>query len=142
LKLITFHYPSKSLTLTNLIRTRIRWQIDNFKKLFLQVQELPFNNFFPTETIETIIAHTPHKRTSVFSPLITLKTFIFQVLSDDSSCQHAVAGVLVDRLSHGQSANSINTGPYCKARQRLPLTPMTQAVATTGAWLHQLSTKA
>jgi len=109
---------------------------------FLQFQKLPFNDFFPTETIEIIIAHTPQKRTSVFSPLITLKAFVFQVLSDDSSCQQAVAGVLVDRLSHGQSANSINTGPYCKARQRLPLTQMTQAVATTGSRLHQLSAKA
>jgi hypothetical protein len=63
-------------------------------------------------------------------------------LSDDSSCQQAVAGVLVDRLSHGQSANSINTGPYCKARQRLPLTQMTQTVATTGSRLHQQSAKA
>lgn len=127
--------------MTNLIRTRIRWQIENFKKSFLQLQKLPFNDFFPTETIETIIACTRQKRTSVFSPLITLKAFIFQVLSDDSSCQYAVAGVLVDRLSHGQSANSINTGPYCKARQRLPLTQMVQAVATTGSRLHQQSAK-
>ena len=108
--------------MTNLIRTRIRWQIDSFKKSFLHGQKLPFNDFFPAETIEAIIAHTPHKRTSVFSPLITLQAFIFQVLSDDSSCKLAVAGVLVDRVSQGQSANSINTGPYCKARQRLPLT--------------------
>ena len=125
--------------MNNLIRTRIRWQIDSFKKSFLQGQNLPFNDFFPAETIEAIIAHTPHKRTSVFSPLITLQAFIFQVLSDDSSCKLAVAGVLVDRVSHGQSANSINTGPYCKARQRLPLTQMSQAVATTGSRLHQQS---
>ena len=50
-----------------------------------------------------------------------------------------MAGVLVDRVSQGQSANSINTGPYCKARQRLPLTQMSQAVATTGSRLHQQS---
>jgi hypothetical protein len=125
--------------MANLIRTRIRWQIDSFKKSFLQCQKLPLNDFFTNETIETIIAHTPHKRASVFSPLITLQAFIFQVLSDDSSCKLAVAGVLVDRVSQGQSANSINTGPYCKARQRLPLTQMSQAVATTGSRLHQQS---
>jgi hypothetical protein len=79
---MTFQYPSKSLTVTNLIRTRIRWQIDSFKKSFLQGQKQPLNDFFPTETIENIIAHTPHKRTSVFTPLITLQAFIFQVLSD------------------------------------------------------------
>ena len=74
--------------------------------------------------------------TSVFSSLITLQAFIFQVLSDDSSSKLAVACVLVDRVSHGQSANSINTGPYCKARQRLPLTQMIQAEASTGTRLH------
>ena len=123
------------------IRISIRQQIDRFKKSFLQVQKLPFNDFFPTETIEAIIAHTPHKRTSVFSPLITLKTFIFQVLSDDGSCKLAVAGVFADRLSQRQPANSVNTGPYCKARQRLPLTQMSQAVATVGSRLHRLSAK-
>jgi Transposase DDE domain len=142
LKFITFHYPSKSLTVAHLIRIQIRQQIDRFKKSFLQVQKLPFNDFFPIETIATIIAHTPHKRTSVFSPLITLKAFIFQVLGDDGSCKQAVAGVFADRLSQGQSANSVNTGPYGKARQRLPLAQMTQAVATVGSRLHQLSAKA
>ena len=116
--------------MSNLIRTATRWQIHNFKKSFLQFEKRPFNDFFPFKTIAAIIAHTPHKRTSVFSPLITLQVFIFQVLSDDSSCKLAVAGVLADRLSHGQSANSINTGPYCKARQRLPLTQMIQALVT------------
>jgi Transposase DDE domain len=125
--------------MSNLIRTATRWQIHNFKKSFLQFEKRPFNDFFPAKTIEAIIANTPHKRTSVFSPLITLQAFIFQVLSDDSSCKLAVAGVLVDRLSHRQSANSINTGPYCKARQRLPLTQMIQAVITTGLRLHQQS---
>jgi hypothetical protein len=118
MKFITFHYASKSLTLNNLIRTRIRWQIRSFKKSFLQLEKLPFNDFFHAKTIEAIIAHTPHKRTSVLSPLITLKALIFQVLSDDSSCKLTVAGLLVDLVSHGQSANSINTAPYCKARQR------------------------
>ena len=79
----------------HLIRIQIRQQIDRFKQSFLQAQKLPFNDFFPTETIEAIIAHTPHTRTSVFSPLITLKAFIFQVLSDDSSCKLAVAGVFI-----------------------------------------------
>jgi hypothetical protein len=61
--------------------------IDSFKKSFLQGQNLSFSNFFPTETIETIIAHTPHKRTSVFSPLVTLQAFIFQ---DRAGLRHGV----------------------------------------------------
>ncbi len=45
--------------------------------------------------------------------------------------------VLAERLSQGQSANSVNTGPYCKARNRLPLEPIIQAVKKVGMRLHQ-----
>jgi len=45
--------------------------------------------------------------------------------------------VLVDRLSNGKPANTVNTGPYCKARQRLPLKELNEAVVTTGSSLHQ-----
>ena len=73
--------------MSNLIISGIRWQIDNFKKSFLQFEKRPFNDFFPAKTIAAIIANTPHKRASVFSPLITLQAFIFEVLSDDSRGQ-------------------------------------------------------
>jgi hypothetical protein len=59
------------------------------------------------------------------------------VLSDDGSCKQAVASVLVDRIVDGQSANTINTGPYCKARQRLPLKQLNEAATTAGMLLHQ-----
>lgn len=63
------------------------------------------------------------------------------MLNDDGSCKQAVASVLTDRLSNGQPANSINTGPYCKARQRLPLAQMKAAAINVGAHLHQQNAK-
>jgi hypothetical protein len=63
------------------------------------------------------------------------------VLGDDNSCQLAVAGVLADRVCDGKSANSVNTGPYCKARQRLPLAQMKAAATNTGSRLQQRSTE-
>ena len=90
------------------------------------------------DDIADIIEHTPHKRNSVFTPLVTLKAFIFQVLGDDSSCKQAVVSVLADRACDGKSANSVNTGPYCKARKRLPLAQMKAAATNTGSRLHQL----
>ena len=58
------------------------------------------------------------------------------MLSDDGSCKQAVAGVLIDRIVDGQSANTINTGPYCKARQRLPLKELKAATTVAGLDLH------
>jgi hypothetical protein len=117
----------------------IKQQIEKFKKSFFQSPNLPFNNFLADDDIADIIEHTPHKRNAVFTPLVTLKAFIFQVLGDDGSCKQAVASVLADRVCDGKSANSANTGPYCKARQRLPLAQMKAAATNTGSRLHQRS---
>ena len=91
----------------HLIKKTIKQQIENFKKSFLQFSSLPFSHFFADNVIADIIEHTPHKRTSVFTPLVTLKAFIFQVLNDDGSCKQAIASVLADRLSHGQPARPL-----------------------------------
>lgn len=60
-------------------------------------------------------------RDRVYSPLRTLGLFIGQALSGDGACQDAVARNLSERTARGASECSLNTGPYCKARQRLPL---------------------
>src|SRR5665648_1102856 len=72
----------------------IKQQIEKFKKSFFQTPNLPFSHVIADDDISDIIEHTPHKRDSVFTPLITLKAFIFQVLGDDGSCKQAVASVL------------------------------------------------
>ena len=78
----------------------------------------------------------------LFTPLVTLKAFIFQVLSTDGSCRQAVNHVLSERLYQGCSANSIKTGAYCKARKRLPHKQLKQAVESSGKTLHQQAYKA
>ena len=125
----------------SIIKKTIKQQIEKFKKSFFQSPNLPFSNFLADDDIADIIEHTPHKRNSVFTPLVTLKAFIFQVLGDDGSCKQAVASVLADRVCNGKAANSFNSGPYCKARQRLPLVQMKAAATNTGSRLHQQSTE-
>ena len=60
-------------------------------------------------------------RERLYSPLQTLLLFIEQVLSADQSCQDAVARAASARVALGQPPGSLNSGPYCKARRRLPL---------------------
>ena len=71
------------------------------------------------------------------SPLITLKAFLFQVLSATGSCKEAVADILAERLFSGLEANSMSTGPYCKARHRLLLPQLKEAVIAIGERLHR-----
>lgn len=60
-------------------------------------------------------------RDRIYSPLTTLVLFIEQVLSADHSCADAVARGLSARVALGQAPCSLNSGPYCKARGRLPV---------------------
>ena len=59
-------------------------------------------------------------RNRIYSPEITLWTFLSQVLDDDQSMQAAVARVIAFYVSQGRSAPSANTSAYSQARTRLP----------------------
>lgn len=87
--------------------------------------------------LQNIVQHSKSSRNRLFTPLVTIKAFIFQSLSIDGSCRQAVSHVLSERLIEGRTTNSIQTGAYCKARDRLPLVPLQQAVEASGTALHQ-----
>ena len=78
-------------------------------------------------------------RERVYPPLTTLELFIGQTLSADGACQDAVARNLSARCGRGVDPSSLNTGPYCKARQRLPLGLVERLGAAVGETLEQTS---
>jgi hypothetical protein len=55
----------------------------------------------------------------IFTPVVTLCTFLSQIHSDDPSCRAAVARLSAARVAQGLAPCSPLTGGYCKARQRL-----------------------
>ena len=114
----------------------LRLQIRHFKNTFFQVGELPFQDLFPATLIKAM-HQSGDVRETVFTPLVTLKAFLLQVLSSTGSCKEAVAHIFTERLSCGYEANSMNTGPYCKARQRLSLTHIQEGMMQVGQALHQ-----
>ena len=77
----------------------------------------------------------PEHRERLYPPTRTLSMFIAQVLSADGSCQQAVDAAqvarLVDRLEPGCS----DTGAYCKARARLPLSMISTLARECGGLL-------
>jgi hypothetical protein len=64
----------------------------------------------------------------IFTPLVTLATFLSQILSDDHSCRGAVARLRAWRVAQGLKPCSLATGGYCTARQRLPETLLSRLV--------------
>jgi len=124
----------------NSSRLSLRLQIRSFKNTFFQFNDLPFKGLLSDRAIEEI-NQSGDVRSTVFTPLVTLRAFLFQVLSATGSCKEAVAHVLMERIGLDYHANSMSTGPYCKARQRLQLSHLKEAVISSGQVLHKQTPK-
>ena len=122
-------------------------QLQSLRRHFLQGTGLPFSELLPAQRVRDVLAdEVVAFRDRLFSPLLTLWTFLSQVASKDHSCLQAVARLLAYRIAHGQPPCSARTGSYCKARQRLPEAVLARLTRDTGrdlqrhcsaAWLWQ-----
>src|SRR4029079_15693927 len=76
-----------------------------------------------------------------FSPLVTLRVFLGQVLSADHSCRAAVARLNAHRVARGREPCSARTGAYCRARKRLPEAFVSAAARAVGRSLDAQSVR-
>ena len=85
--------------------------------------------------MEALVAQqSADSRDRHYPPLVTLGLFVEQALHCDQACQDAVGRALSQRTALGLPSSSLNTGPYCRARQRLALgliETLAQEVAVT-----------
>ena len=117
-------------------KRRLMTQVQRFRKRFLQSIGTALADVIPTQSlIGWILEEVGSYRERIYSPLTTLSLFIEQVLGSDHSCQDAVAKGLSLRVALGQSTCSLNTGPYCKARTRLPLSLLRRLAREVGSRL-------
>jgi len=100
---------------------RFRQQVKFLRHQFLQDGDRPFGNVLSEEVVaQALTASNVCWVDRIYSPLVTLWTFLGQVLSADHSCRAAVARLIAHRLSQRQRPCSAETGAYCQARKRLP----------------------
>lgn len=115
-----------SIEITNLQSTLVKKHVQNFDS----------HNFFNLLTgpqlFSTVEELLPEHRERRFPPTETLSLFLAQAMSADRSCQNIVNELAVQRLSYSLPPFSTHTGSYCKARQRLPLTMVSELVRSTG----------
>ena len=121
---------------------RIRQGAAMLRRQFLHGDGSLFDPVLDAPTLATVLdAHGKPNRERLYPPLDTLRLFIGQVLSADRACQDVVGRRMEERLAQGQSANALNTGSYCDARQRLPLALPVALGVTLGAQLESLAPK-
>jgi hypothetical protein len=99
-------------------RQRVRDQIH----LLRNSQGFPFCDILDGDVVQQILTQENVVfRERIFTPLITLWTFLSQVLSQDHSCRDAVDRLIAYLVARGRPACASETDTYCKARKRLPL---------------------
>lgn len=84
-----------------------------------KAEYMPFREILSTECVDESIRDINYRK-RVFTPDIVIWGFLSQVLSDDQSCQAAVARIIAFYVSQGKCPPSANTAAYSKARTRLP----------------------
>ena len=104
---------------------------------------LPYRDLLDDEIVRSALAEEKLKfRVRTYTPLITLWTFLTQVLDADHSCRKAVSSLNAFLLSQGQAAVSPDTSNYCKARKRLPLSLVIRLVRKIGELLEKKASSA
>jgi hypothetical protein len=111
---------------------RVRDQIH----LLRESPQLPFGELLDPALIrEALDAEKVAFRECIFTPLVTLWTFLSQVLSPDHSCREAVDRLIAHLMAHGKPPCQPETDTYCKARKRLPVGVIRRLVRRTSSGL-------
>lgn len=125
--------------------TQGRWnrqvhRVRQCRRQMVEGQDLCFTRLLPREQVETALErHQVRYRERLYTPVLTIWTFLYQVLAADQSCRAAVARLLAFLCVGGEGSGSAKTDPYCKARQRLPEKLLADLARTSGAQLqHQV----
>ena len=137
----TSSFPMEDQPLKHAIRNvRVQESIRRFRSGFLQGGNDKLFNALPKPELERVIDEEVGRwRERLYGPLVALRLFVEQVLHADHACQDVVVRYASERVAQGEALASLSTGPYCKARQRLPLELVQRLVRLVGGRLERSS---
>jgi hypothetical protein len=123
---------------------RLAGKIHQFRQQLSGNNQQAIRQFLPVEQVRRAVEEEKVTfRFCLFTPLVTIWTFLGQVLSSDGSCREAVAKLAAFIATDAAAAtadpddNDPDTGPYCKARQRLPQAVVARLAKEAGQALHR-----
>jgi hypothetical protein len=122
------------------VAKHISVRVDEQAKALRNAETLPYHDLLDADIVTCALAEEKLTfRVRRYTPLVTLWTFMTQVLDPDHSCRKAVLSLNAFLVSQGQRAVSPDTSNYCKARRRLPLSFIKRLLHKIG---ERLETKA
>ena len=121
-------------------KKRLEQAVTRFKRGFADQSTRALDELLSIDTVCAIVDEEVGAfRERIYPPLTTLELFIGQALSADGACQDAVARHLSERTARGAAQCSLNSGPYCKARRRLPLSLIERLAVAVGERLERMT---
>jgi hypothetical protein len=97
-----------------------------------EADALPFHEILDADMVSRAIKAEGVKfKDRIYTPFVTLCTFLSQVLDQDHSCRGAVLRLILWLALSGREPCSSETTSYCDARQRLPLGVIVRLVRET-----------
>ena len=106
---------------------------EGLRRQFAQADGLPFAELLSAEQLHRVLDECQVEfRERIFSPIVTVATFLTQVLDPDHSMRQAVARLIAYRTALRLPACSPDTRAYSKARQRLPENVFAELARRTG----------
>lgn len=110
--------------------------VQQYRQQVLDDQDLCLTKLLPQEQIEAALErHQVRYRKRLYTPLVTIWMFLYQVLAADQSCRAAVARLLALLCVGKKGSGNAQTDPYCKARARLPEPLLADLARHSGAEL-------
>jgi hypothetical protein len=117
---------------------RLRAQVHRLGNPKAPQPELGLEAVLPKATIERVLTEEGGRwKAILYTPWVTFWTFFWQRLSADRSCRAALKRLAAWMATRGRKLNGEDTGPYCKARARLPESALHRLMRQLGAQTHR-----
>jgi hypothetical protein len=99
-------------------------QINLYQKIIkdeiLNSTRIPIPNIVSIEKLSEIIeAEVGFQRERIFTPMVTLWTFVNQIFGQDHSCRDAINSLAASLSLEGKKICTSHTGSFCNARRKL-----------------------
>jgi Transposase DDE domain len=116
---------------------RLRFQFFRLQQRAATGPALGLDSLLPEAVVEQVLKEEGATWKLIFyTPWLTFWAFFWQVLSPDRSCRAALKRTAAWRARRGEPINDEDTGPYCKARGRLPEAVPFRLMRSLGRKLH------
>jgi hypothetical protein len=116
---------------------RLRFQLFRLQRPAAAEPGLGLDGILPEAMVRQVLEEEGARWKRIFyTPWLTFWAFFWQALSPDHSCRAAIKRIAAWLGLHDREMDDEDTGPYCKARARLPESVPFRLMRSLGRRLH------